>query len=74
MAAVAPVSQLMLTGLPLWVILAIWKLYQKCFLQKKTKEEDERKQESVVDDKELLSRLVSLPDTNVWFFDGQKIR
>ena len=64
MAAVAPVSQLMLTGLPLWVILAIWKLYQKCFLQMKTKE-DERKQESVVDEKELLSRLVSLPDTNV---------
>ena len=56
----------MLTGLPLWVILAIWKLYQKCYLSKQTDEADESKeQSSVMDDKELLSRLVSLPDTDV---------
>lgn len=68
MAAVAPVSQLMLTGLPLWVILAIWKLYQRCFIQKETEEEEKyekKKQEAVVDEKELRSRLVSLPDTIV---------
>jgi len=31
LAAVAPVAQLMITGLPLWLFFALLKIYQKCF-------------------------------------------
>ena len=92
MAAVAPVSQLMLTGkspidlrkiisfivnfsgLPLWLILGLWKIYQKCFLAKKTsnqeienheKTEVTNKSDSHIEKKELLSRLAALPDSEV---------
>jgi hypothetical protein len=51
------VAQLMLTGLPLWGILAILKIYQR-FFQKK-------KEEKVEEDKDLLARLSSLPNTDV---------
>ena len=47
----------MLTGLPLWIILAIWKIYQR-FFQKKPEETIEK-------DKDLLARLSSLPDSRV---------
>jgi len=56
-AAVAPVAQLMLTGLPLWAILAILKIYQRFF--------QEIKEEKVEKDKDLLARLSSLPNTDV---------
>jgi len=38
LASVAPVAQLMITGLPLWFFFGCLKLYQKCF-RKETKED-----------------------------------
>jgi len=47
----------MLTGLPLWAILAVLKIYQRFF--------QEKKEEKVKEDKDLLARLSSLPNTDV---------
>lgn len=38
LAAVAPVAQLMITGLPLWVFFGCLKVYQKCFRKDAKKE------------------------------------
>lgn len=53
-------------GLPLWVVLAVWKFYQKC-IQKKPEEtsEDTFEAEKLKDDKELLKRLQSSPEMEV---------
>ena len=64
MAAVAPVSQLMLTGLPLWFILGLWKIYQRCCFAKKTLDSDEEPK-SEAEKTEMLTRLSTLPDTDV---------
>lgn len=34
LASVAPVAQLVITGLPLWAALGVWKLYEKCCKKK----------------------------------------
>ena len=47
----------MLTGLPLWAILAILKIYQRFF--------QEKKEEKVEEDKDVLAKLSSLPNTDV---------
>lgn len=39
LSALAPVAQLLVTGSPLWVLLGIWKLYQKCIKKKTVKDE-----------------------------------
>jgi len=38
LASVAPVAQLMITGLPLWLLLACLKIYQKCFKKDEVKD------------------------------------
>ena len=40
LAAVAPVAQLMVTGLPLWLVFFALKFYQKCIKKNKDKDKD----------------------------------
>ncbi|TRY64297.1 hypothetical protein TCAL_02618 [Tigriopus californicus] len=42
LASVAPVAQLVITGLPLWAALGVWKLYEKCCSRKKVEAEPVR--------------------------------
>ena len=59
-------------GLPLWVVLAVWKTYQRFCMKsegnkKETDDNDENDSKSDTPEKtELLEKLPNLPATNVW--------
>jgi hypothetical protein len=50
----------------LWVVLAVWKFYQKC-IKKQPKETvvSTEEEEKLKDDKELLKRLQSSPEMEI---------
>ena len=62
---------LLFEGLPLWVVLAVWKTYQRFCMKsegkkKETDDNDENDSKSDTPEKtELLEKLPNLPATNV---------
>ena len=53
----------------MWLILGLWKIYQKCFLAKnKSNQENDgqvKTEDENLENKELISRLAALPDSDV---------
>ena len=57
--------------MPLWLVLAVWKTYQRFCMKsegnKKETDDDDDKSDTP-ETTELLEKLPNLPATNVWIF------
>ena len=56
LAAVAPVAQLYVTGLPLWFIFFALKIYQKCCKKQEKENENNKEEES----RQLKSQITTI--------------